>query len=43
MLELFDDNALDEVEELLVVDIVLADEHKETAAMRLKIHLKHVD
>jgi hypothetical protein len=30
MLELFDDTALDEMEELLVVDIDLADEHKET-------------
>jgi hypothetical protein len=27
MLELFDDNALDEMEELLVVDIVLANKH----------------
>jgi hypothetical protein len=29
MLELFDDNALDELEVLLVVDIDLANEHKE--------------
>jgi hypothetical protein len=43
MLELFDDNALDEMEELLVVDIVLANEHEETAARRFKIHLKQVD
>jgi hypothetical protein len=43
MLELFDDTALDEMEELLVVDIDLADEHEETAARRFKIHLKQVD
>jgi hypothetical protein len=43
MLELFDDNALDEMEELLVVDIVLADEHEETTERRFKIHLKRFD
>jgi hypothetical protein len=42
MLDLFDDTALDEMEELLVVDIELANEHKETAARRFKIHLKQV-
>jgi DDE superfamily endonuclease len=43
MLELFDNNALDKMEELLVVDIVLANEHKEPVARRFKIHLKRVD
>jgi hypothetical protein len=43
MLELIDDDALDEMEELLVVDIVLADEQEVTAARRFKIHLKRVD
>jgi hypothetical protein len=43
MLELFDDNALDEMEELLVVDIVLANKHKVTVARRFKIHLERVN